>query len=47
MAGKIRKGKMKPGVRLAYKMPSPKCLISLDLDLRFLVVNVSKDDGQW
>ena len=36
---------MKPEVRLVHKMPSPKRLswISLDLDLRLLVVNMSKD----
>lgn len=36
---------MKPEVRLAHKMPSPErlSLISLDLDLRLLVVNVSKN----
>jgi len=36
---------MKPEVRLVHKMPSPErlSLISLDLDLRLLVVNVSKN----
>lgn len=45
MEGKIKERQMKPEVRLVHKMPSPErlSLISLDLDLRLLVVNVSKN----